>query len=672
MKSQQSAAARVNALRAEIEEHNYRYYVLAEPTIADSVFDQLFAELKQLEQQHPELHSNDSPTQRVGAAPVSAFTEVVHRVPMLSLDNVFMTDELDAFVERIAQRLSLTGNIEFACEPKLDGVAISLLYRDGILVQAATRGDGQAGEDVTQNVRTIPSVPLKLRGKGFPSELEVRGEIIMPLAGFAKFNQQAQAKGEKTFVNPRNAVSGSLRQLDSAITASRPLAFFAYAIGFCSETQLAQTHSDILTKLKQWGLPISDLNAVVMGAAGCAQFYQQLAKQRADLPFEIDGVVYKVNAMALQQQLGFVSRAPRWATAHKFPAEEKLTTVLAIEFQVGRTGAVTPVARLEPVFVGGVTVSNATLHNFDELHRKDVRVGDTVIVRRAGDVIPEVVEPILAKRPANTVVVAMPTQCPICQADVVKEADEAVARCVGGLYCKAQLRESIKHFASRRALDVEGLGDKLVDQLVEQNMINDVADLFTLNELTISNLPRMGLKSAQNLIAALEKSKNTTLPRFLYALGIREVGEATARNLAEHFLKLPAIMQADQATLQTVPDVGPIVAAHIHAFFAQKHNRELIEMLQAQGIQWPVMEAKPTTETALHGKVFVLTGTLSTMTRDQAKAALLAQGAKVSGSVSGKTDYVVAGENPGSKITKAESLGISVISESELQTLLDA
>lgn len=666
----QKIKARANTLAIALQDHNYRYYVLSAPSIPDAEYDALFRELQALEQAYPELLTPHSPTQRVGAAPLKSFVSVTHALPMLSLDNVFDAEGLEAFDTRVKQRLKTSQEIAYVCEPKLDGVAISLRYESGKLVVAATRGDGTTGEDVTQNIKTIQAIPLQLRGEGYPDILEVRGEIYMPKAGFEALNREAEKLGEKTFVNPRNAASGSLRQLDSKVTAKRPLAFYAYSVGVIEGGTLPEYHVEILKKLQTWGLPVCDLIDCVTGIAACEAFYQGILTKRDALPYEIDGVVYKVNALTLQAQLGFVSRAPRWAIAHKFPAQEKTTTVKAIEFQVGRTGAITPVARLAPVFVGGVTVSNATLHNFDELARKDIRAGDTVIVRRAGDVIPEVVSHVPEKRPKGTKTVPIPKACPVCGADVVKAEGEAVARCMGGLYCHAQLCEAIKHFASRKALDIEGLGDKLVELLVEKKLINDVTDLFRLKQLPLANLPRMGVKSADNLLAAIEKSKATTLPRFLYALGIREVGEATARALAMHYADIDALMQASLDDLQAVNDVGPIVAAHVRGFFQQGHNVELIHTLLQEGLHWPSIEKLPSANSALAGKTFVLTGTLTDMTRDQAKAALQALGAKVSGSVSKKTDYVVAGEAAGSKLAKAESLGVRVLSEAELNQLL--
>jgi DNA ligase (NAD+) len=655
-------------LRKEINEHNYRYYVLDSPTIADSVYDQLFSELKVLEEKYPELINPQSPTQRVGDVPLKSFSSVKHEVPMLSLDNVFGVEEFKAFDQRIKQRLKTDKPVIYTGEPKFDGVAISLLYENGKLIRAATRGDGVTGEDVTQNVRTIDAVPLQLRGKNYPKTLEVRGEIYMLIAGFEKFNAELKRRDEKQFVNPRNAASGSLRQLDSKITAQRPLSFYAYQLGLVKEGELPDTHFGMMEKFREWGLPVCSLIKINKGVKASEEYYQKLVDQRDKLPYEIDGVVFKVNSFQLQKELGYLSRAPRFAIAYKFPAQEKITKVRAIELQVGRTGAVTPVARLEPVFVGGVTVSNATLHNFDELYRKDIRVGDTVIVRRAGDVIPEVVEPILLKRPKLAKKFPMPTKCPECGAEVIKPEGEAVLRCMGGLYCPAQVKESIKHYVSRRAMDIDGLGDKLIELLVDERIINDVTGIYQLNKLELTALPRMGEKSAENTLQAIQDSKKTTLARFLYALGIREVGEATARNLANHFDSLEAIEKADSETLQNVTDIGPIVAANVKGFFHQSHNIELIDRLIKFGIVWPTV--KKSSNQALSGKTFVLTGTMETLTRDVAKEKLQALGAKVSSSVSKKTDYVVCGENPGSKLTKAKTLGVNVIDETELMKFL--
>ncbi|MEH6358468.1 MAG: NAD-dependent DNA ligase LigA [Pseudomonadales bacterium] len=660
----------VEALRAEINQHNYRYYVLDDPSVPDAEYDRLLRRLQKLETENPQLICADSPTQRVGVRPLSGFEEVPHDVPMLSLDNAFDADEMMSFERRIKDRLKIDEIIEFACEPKLDGIAVSLLYEAGVLVRGATRGDGKTGENITQNLRTIPSIPLKLRGSGWPARLEVRGEVYMPKAGFEKLNQQALAKGDKPFVNPRNAAAGSLRQLDSKITAKRHLEMCCYNVGLVEGGTLPDNHRDVLHQLHEWGFRINDQMAVVQGVEQCIAYYQQLGERRNQLHYEIDGIVFKVNSLALQEKLGFVSRAPRWAIAYKFPAQEEMTRLLDVEFQVGRTGAVTPVARLEPVFVGGVTVSNATLHNGDEIARLGVQTGDTVIVRRAGDVIPQVVQVVLERRPDSSEPIVFPTQCPVCESDVIRTEGEAVARCTGGLYCAAQRKEAIKHFASRKAFDIEGLGDKLVEMLVNQQLINSVADLFHLEKEALSGLERMGEKSAQNLLDALQKSKHTSLARFIYALGIREVGEATALNLANNFVTLDALMQADDETLLTVEDVGPIVADYIVNFFQQAHNQEVITALLAEGIEWPEIERASIAEAPLSGQTWVLTGTLENLTRDQAKQRLMAQGAKVSGSVSAKTHCVVAGASAGSKLTKAEALGIEVLDEAALLVLL--
>lgn len=660
----------VEALRAQLNQHNYRYYVLDDPSIPDVEYDRLLRQLQTIEAQHPELISQDSPTQRVGAQPLAAFGEVTHEMRMLSLDNAFNDDEMRDFERRIKDRLKDSSELEFVCEPKLDGIAVSLLYENGIFVRGATRGDGQTGENITQNLRTVPSIPLTLMGDGWPERLEVRGEVYMPKAGFDAFNKQALANGEKPFVNPRNAAAGSLRQLDSKITANRPLQMCCYSVGIVDGGELPGKHSDVLQQLHCWGFRINDQMKVVQGINGCIDYYQDLQTRRDSLHYEIDGIVFKLNSLELQNKVGFVSRAPRWAIAYKFPAQEEVTQLLGVEFQVGRTGAVTPVARLQPVFVGGVTVSNATLHNGDEIERLGVRCGDTVVVRRAGDVIPQVVQVVLEKRPENSAVIEFPSSCPVCGSDVIRAEGEAVARCTGGLYCAAQRKQAIKHFASRKAFDIEGLGDKLVDMLVDQQLINSIADLFHLQHEALSNLERMGDKSAQNLLDALQKSKQTTLARFIYALGIREVGEATAANLAHHFADLDALMQAKEEQLLEVADVGPIVASHIAHFFQQPHNQEIIEALLTEGIRWPSVDKKNVETMPLAGQTWVLTGTLETLTRDQAKSRLVALGAKVSGSVSAKTHCVVAGASAGSKLTKAESLGIEVRDESALLQLL--
>ena len=661
---------RIEELREQIRLHNYHYYVLDAPLIPDAEYDRLFRELQQLEQEHPEFITEDSPTRRVGDQPLPGFEEVRHAVRMLSLENVFSEEELADFDRRVRERLGTDMPVVYTAEPKLDGLAISLRYENGRLVQGATRGDGERGEDVTSNVRTIEAIPLRLLGKQYPALLEVRGEVFMPKAGFEKLNAEARKAGDKTFANPRNAAAGSLRQLDPRLTAKRPLSFYAYGLGETDEA-FADSHAAAMQQLRQIGIPVSPELKRLEGIGQCLEYYANILARRDSLPYEIDGVVYKVDSLAQQSRLGFVSRAPRWAVAHKFPAQEELTVVEDIEFQVGRTGAVTPVARLKPVTVAGVTVSNATLHNMDEIERKDVRVGDTVIIRRAGDVIPEVVQVVPDKRPGNATRPELPAHCPVCGSDVLRVEGEAVARCSGGLYCSAQRREGIKHFASRKAMDIEGLGDKLVEQLDENGLIKTVADIYSLKAADIAALDRMGEKSAQNLVEALEKSKATTLPRFLFALGIREVGEATARSLANHFLTLEAIEQADEDALQETPDVGPIVASHIASFFRQEHNIEVLQGLIAAGIHWPSIEKPGQTARPLDGKTFVLTGALS-RSRDQIKAQLEALGAKVAGSVSGKTDYVVAGEAAGSKLARAQDLGIDILDEEQLQEMINA
>lgn len=663
-------AERVRQLRTEIEHHNYRYFVLDDPEVSDAEFDRLVRELRGLEAQHPELVTEDSPTQRVGGAAVSEFGEVRHRIPMLSLDNAFETDDVVAFDRRVRERLGSDHEVSYACEPKMDGLAVSIVYEDGLLVQAATRGDGTTGEDVTHNVRTIKSIPLRLHGKGWPRVLEARGEVFMPVAGFDAMNRRALQNGEKVFVNPRNAAAGSLRQLDPRVTASRPLDMFFYGVGLVEEGRLPERHSEILALLRDWGLRPSPEVAVRHGVQGLLDYYAHIQRRRARLAYQIDGVVYKVDSLQQQKRLGFVSRAPRWAIAHKFPAEEEMTVVRGVEWQVGRTGALTPVARLEPVFVGGVTVSNATLHNIDELHRKDVRIGDTVIIRRAGDVIPEVVKVIIERRPARTSEVQLPRKCPVCGSAVVKEEDEAVARCSGGLYCAAQRKESLRHFASRRAMDIEGLGSRLIEQLVDGDHVGSAADLYKLTQEALSGLERMAEKSATNLVEALEASKETTLPRFLYALGIRDVGEATAMALATHFGSLEKLMEATMDEVQEVPDVGPVVAEHVHNFFREKHNRDVIAALRRSGVHWQDIERKAQDELPLSGKNIVLTGTLESMERHQAQERIRALGGKASGSVSAKTDYVVAGASAGSKLQKAEKLGITVLDEEQFLRLI--
>ncbi|MDH5446226.1 MAG: NAD-dependent DNA ligase LigA [Gammaproteobacteria bacterium] len=659
----------INQLRDEINHHNYLYYVMDAPEIPDAEYDRLLRQLQKLEQENPHLISSDSPTQRVGAAPLDAFTQVKHKVPMLSLNNAMDEQEVTDFDRRIREKLAVE-NVVYTAEPKLDGLAISLIYENGLLVRAATRGDGTTGEDVTQNVRTIDSIPLKLMGKNFPKTLEVRGEVIMTKSGFNKLNDAQRQKGEKTFANPRNAAAGSLRQLDSRITATRPLEFYCYGTGQVSD-ELPDTHLSILKQLKQWGIRLNSEVKQVKGLAACLKYYEAIMQKRDGLDYDIDGVVYKVDNLSEQQTMGFVSRAPRWAVAHKFPAQEEMTKLLGIDVQVGRTGAITPVARLEPVFVGGVTVTNATLHNQDEIDRKDVRIGDTVIVRRAGDVIPEVVSAVASRRAKGARKFKMPTHCPVCGSDIVRLENEAVARCTGGLFCEAQKKEAIKHFASRKAMDIDGLGDKLVEQLADEGLIHDVADLYTLKNDQLAGLDRMADKSAQNLIDALEKSKSTLLERFIFALGIRQVGETTARTLAYHFGDLDPLMKAKSEQLIEIPDVGPVVAESISRFFKESHNRDVIKKLRKVGVHWPAIEVTVSDEQKLSGKTFVITGTLSSMGRDDAKQRLLAQGAKVTGSVSKKTDYVIVGENPGSKASKAEQLGITILDEKQFRELVE-
>lgn len=661
---------RIDTLREEINAHNYSYYVLDNPEIPDSEYDRLLRELSDLEQQNPNLISPDSPTQRVGATPLDSFSEVNHEVPMLSLGNAFSDQDIIDFDQRIRDGVE-SENIEYAAEPKLDGLAISLLYKKGLLVRAATRGDGRTGEDVTLNIRTIDAIPLKLRGNDFPPLIEIRGEVVMPKAGFEKLNKQQLEKGEKPFVNPRNAAAGSLRQLDPKITATRPLSFYSYGVGLIEGMSLPRKHSAMMSKLKTWGMRINPESKVVIGAKGCISYYNDLSKKRNELPDEIDGIVYKVDDLHFQDIMGFVSRAPRWAIARKFPAQEEMTRLLDIDIQVGRTGALTPVARLEPVFVGGVTVSNATLHNQDEIDRLDVRKGDMVIIRRAGDVIPQIVSVIKSKRQGKPRRFKLPTVCPICGSEATRLEDEAVTYCTGGLFCEAQRKEAIKHFASRRAMNIDGLGDKLVEQLVDEGMINTIADLYKLEVESLSQLDRMAEKSAKNLVASLEKSKKTTLAKFIFALGIHSVGETTAQTLANHFASLDNIMNATNEELLEVPDIGPIVAANLQSFFKQEHNKEVIQQLISVGISWPKIKVKSLDEQPLAGKTFVVTGTLDTMGRNDAKTALQELGAKVSGSVSKKTDYVVVGENPGSKAKKAEDLGVTLLDEKAFLLLLE-
>jgi DNA ligase (NAD+) len=663
------ALARAEQLRRELHHHNYLYYVLDAPEVPDAEYDRLLRELEALENRYPELITPDSPTQRVGGEPLDAFAEVEHRVPMLSLENALDEAEMRAFDRRVRERLGRE-EVAYVAEPKLDGLAISLTYRDGLLERAATRGDGRRGEDVTVQVRTIRSVPLRLAGDGWPALIEVRGEVFMTRSGFERLNARAAEEGGKSFANPRNAAAGSLRQLDPRITAVRPLEMICYGFGLVEGDALADTQSGVLERLRGFGLRTSPLLRVVRGAEGCIAYHREIAEVRDRLDYDIDGVVLKVDALADQEALGYVSRAPRWAVAYKFPPQEEITRVVDIQVQVGRTGALTPVARLEPVQVAGVTVTNATLHNEDEVRRKDVRIGDSVIVRRAGDVIPQIMGVVIDRRPPDARVFEMPARCPVCGSDVVRAEGEAASRCSGGLFCAAQRKETIRHFASRRAMDIEGLGDKLVEQLVERELVKSPADLYRLDSESLAGLERMGAKSAQNLVEALERSRETTLPRFLYALGIREVGEATAQALARHFGTLEALEQASEEALTAVPDVGPVVAAQVHTFFRQPHNREVIDALRAAGVQWPDLEPAEPARQPLAGKTFVITGTLS-RPRDQIKDELTALGAKVAGSVSKRTDYLLAGDDAGSKLDKAKSLGVTVIDEVALAGLVN-
>ena len=666
--SSQEIINRVNELRELINQNDYQYYVKDEPAIPDAEYDRLMQELMAIENEFPELIIDSSPTQRVGAAPLDSFPEIRHEAPMLSLGNAFDEDEMTAFDRRIREKLEVD-SVEYVAETKLDGLAISILYEEGQFIRAATRGDGATGEDVTLNVRTIKAIPLALLDEKYPNRVEIRGEVFMTHDGFKKLNDKQREQGEKLFVNPRNAAAGSLRQLDSRITSERHLSFFAYGVGIVEGGMMPESHAELLSRLKAWGVPVSPETRVMKKLTACFEFYESIANRRSSLGYDIDGVVFKVNRLDQQDIMGSVSRAPRWAVAYKFPPEEELTEILDIEIQVGRTGALTPVARLKPVFVGGVTVTNATLHNEDELKRKDVRIGDTVIVRRAGDVIPEVLKVVMDRRPRNAKIFKMPSNCPICGSDVEREEGEAVIRCSGGLYCSAQQIQAIIHFASRRAMNIDGLGDKLIEQLVEKKLINNVSDLYTLAQEQLAELDRMAEKSATNIIAALNNSKETTLDRFLYALGIREVGDATARSLANHFGNLSAIQSASQDTLEEVADVGPIVARHIVTFFLQSHNQEVINDLLTAGVHWPDVEIR--SGQPLQGKIFVITGTLETMKRDEAKQRLLVLGAKVSSNVSKKTDYVIAGSEPGSKVEKARQLDVEILDEASFLSLLN-
>jgi DNA ligase (NAD+) len=662
------AERRILELRREIARNDYRYYVLDDPELPDAEYDKLMIELRALEAEYPDLITPDSPTQRVSGEPVAAFGVVTHKVPMLSLDNAFTDEDVIAFDRRIHERLGseAEGDLEYVAEPKLDGLAVTIIYQGGKLERAATRGDGVKGEDVTANVRTIHRVPHRLKGHP-PKIVEVRGEVFMPIKGFERMNRLLREQGEKTYINPRNSASGSLRQLDARITAKRPLDMFFYAVGMVEGGTLPDTQWGLLKEFEKWGLPVSQEATVVKGIEALLGYYRGMGEKRNSLAYQIDGVVYKLNRRADQERLGFISRAPRWATAHKFPAEEATTTVLKVEFQVGRTGALTPVARLEPVFVGGVTVSNVTLHNMDEVERKDVRVGDTVVVRRAGDVIPEVVRVV---KHVSEEKVQLPAVCPICGSKVLRTEGEAVARCTGGFTCRAQRQEASRHFASRRAMDIEGLGDKIIEQLVEQDLVKSPADLYTLRLEQLSELERMGEKSASKLLQAIDKSRDTTLPRFLYALGIRDVGEATALALAQHFGKLEKLLDASADEIQQVQDVGPVVAANVAAFFASSEHRKVIARLQEEGVRWPDVVRPSVAGQPLAGMTFVITGSLDSMSREEAQGALIALGAKVSGSVSRKTRYVVAGAEPGSKLKKATELGVEVLDEQQFIELL--
>jgi DNA ligase (NAD+) len=664
-----SIMAEARQLRQELNEHNYSYYVLDAPSVTDQAYDRLFRRLQQLEQEYPELVSADSPTQRVGSEPASHFESVKHEVAMLSLDNAFDEEEMHAFDRRLRDKLDHQAPLAYCAEPKLDGLAVSLLYVDGELRRAATRGDGRSGENITANARTIDSIPLRLIGDDLPARIEVRGEVYMKLAGFAALNESQRENGGKVFANPRNAAAGSLRLLDSRITASRPLTFCSYGIGLIEGAEIASGQYRQMQYLRTIGFPISRQIELLDSIDDCLDYYARILQQRDDLAFDIDGVVFKLDDVQLQRQAGFVSRAPRWAIAYKFPAQEVMTRLLDVDFQVGRTGALTPVARLEPVAVGGVMVSNATLHNMDEIERKDVRIGDVVIVRRAGDVIPEVVGPVLQQRSGDLPRPKMPPRCPVCDSEVMQQPGQAAFRCIGGLVCAAQRKEAIKHYASRKAMDIEGLGDKLVEQMVEQDLIDSVADLYRLSLQQVAGLERMAEKSASNLLQALETGKKTTLSRFIYALGIREVGESTAESLAAYFGDLDQVMNADVDTLQQVEDVGPIVAENIRHFFDQKSNRAIVDQLIESGINWPPIEASQQQQT-LAGKTYVISGTLDGYSRDQAASLLKARGARVSGSVSARTTGVITGENPGSKVAKAEALGVDILGQAEFEALL--
>ena len=656
----------INNLRKTLRQYEYEYHVLDNPTVPDSEYDRLFHQLKELELEHPEFLTSDSPTQRVGAKPLSGFSQIRHEIPMLSLDNAFSDEEFNAFVKRIEDRLIvLPKPLTFCCEPKLDGLAVSILYVNGILTQAATRGDGTTGEDITANIRTIRNIPLQLLTDNPPARLEVRGEVFMPHAGFERLNEYALEHGEKTFANPRNAAAGSLRQLDPNITSKRPLVLNAYGIGIAEGVELSSTHYARLQWLKSIGIPVNPEIRLCNGTNEVLDFYRDIQNKRSSLGYDIDGTVLKINDIVLQNELGFISKAPRWAIAYKFPAQEELTVLNDVEFQVGRTGAITPVAKLEPVFVAGVTVSNATLHNGDEIERLNIAIGDTVVIRRAGDVIPQIIGVLHERRPDNAKPIIFPTNCPVCDSQIIRIEGEAVARCTGGLFCAAQRKEALKHFVSRKAMDIDGIGGKLIEQLVDRELIHTPADLFKLDLTTLTRLERMGAKSAENALNSLEKAKRTTLARFIFALGIREVGEATALNLANHFKTLDTLKAADLEELQQVPDVGEVVANRIFVFWREAHNVAVIEDLIAQGVHWETVEVKEASENLFKDKTVVLTGTLTQMGRNEAKALLQQLGAKVSGSVSSKTDFVIAGDAAGSKLAKAQELNITVLTEDE-------
>ena len=656
----------IDNLRKTLRQYEYEYHVLDNPTVPDSEYDRLFHQLKALELEHSEFLTSDSPTQRVGAKPLSGFSQIRHEIPMLSLDNAFSDEEFNAFVKRIEDRLIvLPKPLTFCCEPKLDGLAVSILYVNGVLTQAATRGDGTTGEDITANIRTIRNIPLQLLTDNPPARLEVRGEVFMPHAGFERLNEYALEHGEKTFANPRNAAAGSLRQLDPNITSKRPLVLNAYGIGIAEGVELPNTHYARLQWLKSIGIPVNPEIRLCNGTNEVLDFYRDIQNKRSSLGYDIDGTVLKINDIALQNELGFISKAPRWAIAYKFPAQEELTVLNDVEFQVGRTGAITPVAKLEPVFVAGVTVSNATLHNGDEIERLNIAIGDTVVIRRAGDVIPQIIGVLHERRPDNAKPIIFPTNCPVCDSQIIRIEGEAVARCTGGLFCAAQRKEALKHFVSRKAMDIDGIGGKLIEQLVDRELIHTPADLFKLDLTTLTRLERMGAKSAENALKSLEKAKSTTLARFIFALGIREVGEATALNLANHFKTLDALKAADLEQLQQVPDVGEVVANRIFVFWREEHNVSVVEDLIAQGVHWETVEVKEASENFFKDKTVVLTGTLTQMGRNEAKSLLQQLGAKVSGSVSSKTDFVIAGDAAGSKLAKAQELNIRVLTEDE-------